>query len=857
MFTKTQAIQEFLKTQTCKLDVYSPSLEVQVNVVPNSDGVKAFRIPYAGSGPDAEPYYHDSILDFDLANYVEAIGVTGWDWQSRLSRWVGFDFDSIFNHTVGLTDLELHELRLQCKLIPWVELRRSKSGRGYHLYVTFKNPVSTRNHTEHAALATAVLNQLSSLLSFNFSEKVDTAGTVLWIWHKQADPSNQSFQLVKKADYPLDNIPTNWKDYLERKRNPVRKTNRESFKDLHSKIRRIPLSAEHKKLLVWLANQENTWWWDDDYNMLVTHTVTLKKGHEELGLRGLYDTKATGKDLPNDHNCFAFPLRDGGWCVYRYSPRCEEHAVWSISSSGWTHTNYNTLPDLNTVARLYGGTKTKRGYWIFSNISSVHSVLRSLGCNVVVPDRFSNRDITIQPGKADNELVLRIKYEDGDRPLSDWYIDGKPRHWETVVTCNVETKLVEPPDEIVRHVSAIDGKSEWYVYTRGRWVPKGKDDIKSALRALDYNGNDIENLLGTAVLEDWSEVVLPFQTEYPGDRQWNRDAPQLAVEPKFGKHPHWDRIFNHLGTNIPVDQNEWCRTFNIETGADYLKLWASCLIRHPFDPLPYLFFYSVDQDTGKSMFHEALSLLFKDKNGYTMADQSLTDKNGFNGELKGAVLCAVEEVDLSKSTTAYNRIKDWVTSRTIYIRDLHKRGANFPNSTHWIQTANNSSYCPIFPGDTRIVAIAVNKLGELIPKGELEIHLRNELPYITNTLLRMSIPPTNSRLRIPIVDTELKQQVSETNRNRVEEFIEESCTVESGWVIDSDMFIDEFHRSMDSIEAMQWPKKLVLDSIPVGRIVKGKYGAGSKLHLGNIRVGDKSRQVSNSHIVRVNGRLKT
>src|SRR5690606_33656401 len=102
--------------------------------------------------------------------------------------------------------------------------------------------------------------------------------------------------------------------------------------------------------------------------------------------------------------------------------------------------------------------------------------------------------------------------------------------------------------------------------------------------------------------------------------------------------------------------------------------------------LPYLFLYG-PQGSGKSIFHEALSLLVT--KGIVRADAALISQSGFNGELVSAVLCVIEETDLRQNKTiAYNRIKDWVTGKTI---NIHVKGGtpySAANMTHWLQCAN-------------------------------------------------------------------------------------------------------------------------------------------------------------------------
>ena len=99
------------------------------------------------------------------------------------------------------------------------------------------------------------------------------------------------------------------------------------------------------------------------------------------------------------------------------------------------------------------------------------------------------------------------------------------------------------------------------------------------------------------------------------------------------------------------------------------------------------------------MLHEALGLLMT--KGVVSAGKSLKNQNDFCGELSGGILATVEEVDISKTPGALNKIKDMVTSAVILIRKMPTDAYPVPNSLHFIQTANSANHCPVFPGDTR------------------------------------------------------------------------------------------------------------------------------------------------------------
>ena len=91
------------------------------------------------------------------------------------------------------------------------------------------------------------------------------------------------------------------------------------------------------------------------------------------------------------------------------------------------------------------------------------------------------------------------------------------------------------------------------------------------------------------------------------------------------------------------------------------------MIKHPFQPLPYLFLYG-PENNGKSIFHESIALLMTE--GCVPADRCVTSTSDFNGELANCILAIVEEKDISKSKGALNKIKEWVTARMISIRRI-------------------------------------------------------------------------------------------------------------------------------------------------------------------------------------------
>lgn len=373
--TRTEAIKNFLTAKTFSdlAALYNSNMEVQVSVAQDggdnlekeykgrrytvfTDGLsewKSFRIPL---NANSDPEDNDGPMAYNLEAHAEGIGTTGWDWMHRVSKWVGFDFDSISGHAEAhrgkLTDEELLEVKRKAMEIPWVTVRTSTSGKGIHLYV-FLPDVPTANHTEHAALARAILAQMSAIVGFDFRAKVDACGGVLWLWHRKMRGTD-GLTLLKQGATLLD-IPPDWKDNVNvvigkrRRTMPQiiqvedKRTDRDRLFDELTGLE-VPLDSEHNRLINWLREQGAPWSWNKDKHMLVTHTYWLKEAHKALGLKGPFETVSTGRNKTHDINCFAYALRNGAWVVRRFTLGVAEAATWHKDKGGWTRCYLNRDP---------------------------------------------------------------------------------------------------------------------------------------------------------------------------------------------------------------------------------------------------------------------------------------------------------------------------------------------------------------------------------------------------------------------------------------------------------------------------------------------------------------------------------
>jgi hypothetical protein len=871
--TKTEAIKKLLSawTHADLAGMYNHDMECQVNAARDNGEIvegeykgtnwkgytdydqtwKSFRIPY---GAMDNPRFNDREITWDLAAHAEGIGMTGWDWKNKVSKWVAYDFDAIIGHSEQhqqkISNEEMQEVQQAATEIPWVTVRYSTSGRGLHLYV-FLDDVPTQTHTEHAAVARAILGKMSALAGFDFKSKVDTCGGNMWVWHRKMKDAPNGLKLIKKG-CQLTEIPANWRDHLNvirgRSRRvshnlPGGKENNDKFEIVTGQRTSVKLDSDHQKLINWLnTNASGSFGWDSDRHMLVTHTVRLKHAHEALGFKGIYETcsESVGTEL-DEQNCFAFPLRRGGWCVRRYSMGISEHASWEQDGHGWTRCYFNVEPTFKTAAFAAEGVEDPAGGFVFQSMADAKNAARSIGAEIDSPPGMDGRETHIKMHKDGKRLVVTMSQKAGDQiaGMKGWL--SKSNKWIRILNANQQRAVdndVEDFDDILRHVvSSAGDNAGWFLNCENRWNSEPLEHIKRALASLGLPHGEISQIVGANIFKPWYLVNLPFQPEYPGDRRWNRDSPQLLYLPSQKddlNYPTWKKILTHVGQSLdPVLlENQWAKENGIVTGADYLLLWAASMIQFPLKQLPYLFIYGEKQNTGKSSFYEALSLLFHP--GYQQANATLTNQQAFNGELANVVLCAVEELDLNANKTAYNRIKDWVTALQIMIHPKKKTPYMINNATHWVHCANPRSACPVFPGDTRITMLHVPGPPDVvIPKHTLIQQLKKEAPDFLGEILRLEIPESDDRLNVPVIETADKVVASEANQTSLEMFVREKCHTAPGEVISIAEFYSTFVEWLDPSERYQWTKQKVSKFMP-SRIPKGRLTTSPHWHWGNI-----------------------
>jgi hypothetical protein len=642
-------------------------------------------------------------------------------------------------------------------------------------------------------------------------------------------------QLLKASEQVLteSDVP-GWRDHIDvvrKRRSKVAVP--QGIEALAQSRSAVALDAQHRALIDVLAASGYACNWIDDHHLLQTHTKALAEVYEKqaIPVKGVFSTLSAGHD-PGTPNCFLFPLENGAWKVFRFSQGLTESTTWQHDD--WTWCYFNRRPPLKTACLFHGGIEdSDNGEFVFATADAATAAAGSVGQTINVP--MTDREVRLGTSK-DGRLVVKIARESDDAPLAGW-VGKRGRFQQTHgVVIEQQGRNVADFDGTLRNLISVNDENAGWKLKTPNWRDATKDDCRSALVALGVPRGEIEDVIGTAVLNTWKLVNLPFHDEYPGHRQWNYKAAQFAVDPVEGAHPHWDMILRHCGRDLDayIPNLPWCKEDRIATGADYLTTWLACMFRQPFEPLPYLFMFG-EENTGKSIFHEAAALLMT--RGVVIADRALTNKNDFNGELANAVLCVVEEKDISKAPGAMNKIKEWVTGKMISIRKMRTDSYSQPNTTHWVQCANDRGNCPVFPGDTRITFICVHHPDRDIPKPKLMAALADEAPAFLHTLLSLELPRNRGRLRLPVITTAHKLSAEEdgaNEQNALREFAAERLAKVVGRALAVADVHSEFLTTLPPLERPLWNSTKFGRELTALGFNRQKHGGSQTMHLINV-----------------------
>ncbi len=670
-----------------------------------------------------------------------------------------------------------------------------------HVYaLCCEEGIPTANHTEHAALGRAILEKMAVIAGFSFSKKLDVCGGNMWIWHRKSSRENDGLKLLKPATarLTLADIPGDWRSHVAVVTGK-RATQRiigvpedadDEFDQLVSGRRRVPLDDGHKRIIKALGENGFSVIYQQDNHLVQAHTARLDQlaADPAFGIKGIFKTQSPGKD-PGKPNCFMFPLPDGGWLVFRFSPGTAESPTWD-QTGFWTFCKFNIHASLDEAASGLEGDEQSDGGYSFAKVAHGLLALKALGIEATAPDWAADREMVIEPHKkSPRKLTASIAHEEGDdnpptvKAMRDhgWHAEGKQaksKRWVQVFKLPAPKRSAStaPDDSVerfeayIRSLKSPDGKDAgWRLRDAdAHWVERDRTAAKDMLLNMGVPSKVTGAYIARLQHRNWTLENLPFQPEFPGGRVWNIGA-QLAYEPTKEDrpmvHPHWDMIFQHVGKGLDeaVAADPWCKANGVNSGATYLLYWAASLFQQPFQKLPYLFFFG-PEDAGKGTFHNALGLLMS--KGHVEARNALLTQ--YNGELDGTILAYIEEVNLTgKNENAFARLKDFVTGDTIWINAKYANLYKSVSHLHWIQVSNFRSYCPIFPGDSRIVVIEVPDRPVNAEKygwdRVMKPALKAEAPDFLRTLFDIQLPEGVGRLWLPVVSTQAKRDAVAAN----------------------------------------------------------------------------------------------
>lgn len=874
MTTIRQRTKEFLADRVSHspwlLQRWTPELETQIMVhkgrneidtntwEDNGEIFSNHRWPYRAS---TDPQYTDKKLTFDFPRRVARVGSTWWNWEKRESVAVGFDIDAEDSgHAAGTNQLDTFKLgQVVAKLseLDYVTLVRSTGGKGVHGYVFFDegSRPSTSNHNEHTQVGLAVIDKIRQDTGMDMIDEkiVDVKGVILWMWADSSDENHPGFTLIKEATRNLteDEIP-NWQEMATKR----------AVKKGDANYQSNELDDEHIEILSELEDIEGwSYQWIDGYSMAHTHTLALKtlfekRKNEGRPLKGFFETTSTGS---TPINCYITPRPGGVFKVARFGNSVAEHESWYVKDDDtWFY--FNQKPDPMSVISNYALT-----YDMASAVIEPEPLKAAL--DILGVEDFELPDVkqfSLVYDASNGTITASCRHRDEMTIPSGWVKSGRKISAKIPVDGSEETRTqnyLDEIDETFRFVVQPDFTVYgWFHKSQAGWIRY--DSSGPIIRPVQqqFGKKAADEVVSMMQNNPWILGNEPFKgDELPG-RLWNHQAATLVCEPadKPGPHPHFDKILHHLGQGLDeaVAHADWTGEWGMETGADYLRYWIASAVKYPFEPLPYLFFFG-PQGCGKSIYVETLSMLFP--RACRDVSHSLTTE--FNGELRGAVFCYIEEKNLTGRGLAqksYERIKEWTVARNVSIHTKGKTPYMVPNTMKFIHMANNINSIKIDRDDTRIVAVDVPRLINPIPKSIMTEKLKEEAPNILRTLLTTVIPPAIERMRVPHINTVAKLELGEASMSDVQKFAMQMLQSCSGNLIDFQTFQDMYGKWAKEKNAMPMGKNGISSELRKmdDFLTVGKKGKDNKTFIANVKFkGDSSASPGKKVILLENGRL--
>ena len=192
---------------------------------------------------------------------------------------------------------------------------------------------------------------------------------------------------------------------------------------------------------------------------------------------------------------------------------------------------------------------------------------------------------------------------------------------------------------------------------------------------------------------------------------------------------------------------------------------------------------------------------------------------------------------------AFSKLKDWVMSEWLLIRQMRTDAYSILNTLHFIQVANDPSYCPIFPGDTRITMIFVPPLGpKTIARDYMRDFLKKEAPHFLLTLLNVKLPSPRAGCGCRSSRPTRSSAPSSRIARRWKPSLPTDTFPIAGARIAFAEFYERFYDSLSADEQQHWNKRKVSRELPhrSHRRPHQKHQVDRQSLLGGKRTGGKA-----------------
>jgi hypothetical protein len=120
-------------------------------------------------------------------------------------------------------------------------------------------------------------------------------------------------------------------------------------------------------------------------------------------------------------------------------------------------------------------------------------------------------------------------------------------------------------------------------------------------------------------------------------------------------------------------------------------------------------------------------------------------------------------------------------------------------------------------------------------------------------MLNLEIPRSPDRLRIPIIETNIKRNVAISNQNLLEKFISEYAFHVPGEVIKYSDFYNKFHEWLEPSEQLKWSIKMMSKRMPPEFPVARIQSDGNS-YIGNISWRPLSGKAKSEIVIKVHNK---